>query len=119
MAASGHWMVHYLNAGMTDCAERRDEEAVAMAGFDAGFARRHRAALQALHAWVGLDYHQIDCAEAPDGRLLVFEADVAGIVHMMDPPELFPYKPRQIRRLITAFGEMLRRRAAVASRAAA
>ena len=119
MAASEHWMVHYLNAGMSDRAERRDEEAAAMAGFDAGFARRHRAALEALNAWMGLDYHQIDCAEAPDGRLLVFEADVAGIVHAMDPPELFPYKPRQMRRLMTAFGELLGRRAAPAKRVAA
>lgn len=116
MAASEHWMVHYLNAGMTDRAERRDEEAAAMLNFDAGFARRHRAALAAVNDWVGLDYHQIDCAQAPDGRLLVFEADVAGIVHMMDPPEVFPYKPAQMRRLIAAFGEMLRRHATMAAR---
>ena len=119
MAASEHWMVHYLNAGMTDRAERRDAEAAAMAGFDAGFARRHRAAFQALNDWIGLDYHQIDCAEAPDGRLLVFEADVAGIVHLMDPPELFPYKQRHMRRLMAAFGDMLLRRAAPTDRAAA
>jgi hypothetical protein len=119
MAASEHWMVHYLNAGMTERAERRAEEAVAMAEFDTGFARRHRAALQAVDAWVGLDYHQIDCAEAPDGRLLVFEADVAGIVHLMDPPDLFPYKQRQMLRVMTAFGDMLRRKADQASPVAA
>jgi hypothetical protein len=111
MAVSEHWMVHYLNAGMTDRAERRDAEAAAMANFDRDFARRHQDAFAALNAWVGLDYHQIDCAETRDGRLLVFEADVAAIVHMMDPPDLFPYKPRQMRRLITAFSDMLRRRA--------
>ena len=102
MAVSSHWMVHYLNAGMTESAAKRDEEAAAMAAFDTGFARRHDGALAALAGHFALDYVQIDCAELPDGRLLVFEADVAAIVHMMDPPDLFPYKPPQMRRVIAA-----------------
>jgi hypothetical protein len=111
MAASDHWMVHYLNAGMTDSAARRADEAHAMATFDTGFAIRHAAAFEALNDWMALDYFQIDCAETPDGRLLVFEADVAAIIHLMDPPDLFPYKPAQMRRVFDAFGAMLRRRA--------
>jgi len=118
MAASEHWMVHYLNAGMAESADKRALEAAAFAEFDAGFARRHRAALAAIHAWVGLDYHQIDCAEAPDGRLLLFEADTAAIIHTMDSADLFPYKPAQMQRVIRAFGDMLRRRAAGAMAAA-
>jgi hypothetical protein len=117
MAASEHWMVHYLNAGMTDSAGKRAMEAEAMAEFDTGFARRHAAAFAALDGWMGLDYHQIDCAELPDGRLLVFEADVAAIIHMIDPPDLFPYKPPQMRRVMDAFGAMLRRRVGVPVRA--
>ncbi|HET9019515.1 MAG TPA: hypothetical protein VFN46_08015, partial [Acetobacteraceae bacterium] len=70
-------------------------------------ARRHAEALASIGEWAGLDYFQIDCAELPDGRLLLFEADVAGIVHMMDPPALFPYKPPQMRRVMAAFGDML------------
>ncbi len=111
MAASEHWMVHYLNAGMAESAAKRAMEAAAMAEFDGGFAVRHRAALAALDRWMGLDYHQVDCAELADGRLLVFEADVAAIVHLMDPPDLFPYKPAQMRRVMAAFEAMLRRRA--------
>lgn len=107
MAVSAHWMVHYLNAGMTEDAAKRAEEAAAMASFDTGFARRHQGALAAVAEWAGLDYFQIDCAELPDGRLVLFEADVAGIIHMMDPPALFPYKPPQMRRVIAAFGAML------------
>ena len=107
MAVSDHWMVHYLNAGMAENAARRDEEAAAMATFDTGFAHRHAAALATIAEWAGLDYFQIDCAELSDGRLLLFEADVAGIIHMMDPPELYPYKPPQMRRVIAAFGAML------------
>ena len=109
MATSEHWMVHYLNAGMNENAARRAEEAQAMATFDTGFASRHAAAFAALNDWMGLDYYQIDCAETPDGRLLVFEVDTAAIIHLMDPPDLYPYKPAQMRRVFAAFDAMLRR----------
>jgi hypothetical protein len=112
MAASSHWMVHYLNGGMEQDACKRAGEAAAMADFDTGFARRHVATLAGLHARLGLDYVMLDCAEAPDGRLLLFEVEVAGIVHMMDPPDLFPYKPPQMRRVFAAFERLLRSRAA-------
>jgi hypothetical protein len=108
-AISREWMVHYLNAGMTESADKRAEEAYAMATFDNGFARRHAAAFDALHDRLGFDYYSIDCAETRDGRLLVFEADTAAIIHMMDPPDLFPYKQPQMRKVFAAFEAMLRR----------
>ena len=111
MAISSNWMVHYLNAGMTESADKRAREASAMAGFDSGFAQRHAAAFDALHKRLGFDYYSIDCAETRDGRLLVFEADAAAIVHLMDPPDLFPYKQPQMHKVFAAFDAMLRRRA--------
>jgi hypothetical protein len=112
MAISPRWMVHYLNADMLENAANRDEEARFMAGFDEDFGRRHVAAFARLHERIGLDYFAIDCAETRDGRLLLFEADVAMIVHAMDPPELFAYKQPQMRKVFDAFQSMLRRRAA-------
>jgi hypothetical protein len=109
MAASENWMVHYLNAGMTESAAKRDDEARAMAHFDTQFAARHRDAFATLHAILPFDYYSIDCAELPDGRLLVFEADSAAIIHMMDPEDLHPYKQRTMRAVFDAFGRMLRR----------
>ena len=111
MAISSHWMVHYLNAEMTGSVAKRTEEAAAMAAFERGFARRHAAAFEALHEHLGFDYYSIDCAETRDGRLLVFEADTAAIVHLMDPPDLFPYKQPQMRKVFAAFEAMLRQRA--------
>jgi hypothetical protein len=108
MAISSHWMVHYLNAGMTEDAEKRAEEARVMAGFERGFAARHAAALAAIAEQLGLEYVALDCGESADGRLLVFEADVAMIVHAMDPPDLFPYKGPQMKRLFEAFVGALR-----------
>jgi hypothetical protein len=112
MAISQHWMIHYLNAGMTESAAKRAEEAAAMRQFATGFARRHTAAFAALNEVIRLDYYSIDCAETQDGKLLVFEADNAAIVHMMDPPELFPYKRPHMRVVFEAFFAMLMRRSA-------
>lgn len=110
-AISEHWMVHYLSAGMVENAGRREEEARMMASFDQDFAIRHQAAFQVMAERIGLDYFAIDCAETRDGRLLLFEADVAMIVHNMDPPDLFPYKQPQMRKVFGAFTDMLKRRA--------
>ena len=111
MAVSPRWMVHYLNADMLDNPVNRLEEAQFMATFDDSFAPRHAAAFAALHQRLGLDYFGIDSAELPDGRLLVFEVDVAMIVHDMDPPDLFPYKKPQMKKVFDAFQAMVRRRA--------
>ena len=113
MAASERWMVHYLNAGMAESPAKRAAEAAAMTGFDAGFAARHAAAFAALCDAVGLDYFSIDCAEAPDGSLLVFEADVAAIIHSMDDPAVYPYKRPVMQRCYDAFAGMVHRRAAM------
>ena len=108
MAVSERWMVHYMNAGMTESAEKRAEEARFMAAFEADFAARHAGAFAQLHERLGLDYFGIDCAETPDGRLLLFEADVAMIVHAMDPEDPFAYKKAPMHKLFGAFEAMLR-----------
>lgn len=118
-AVSEHWIVHYLSAGMAENAWRRAEEQRWMENFDADFAVRHAAAFAALCSRVGLDYFGIDCAEMPDGRLLVFEVDVAMIVHDMDPEDVFPYKKPAMRKLFAAFQEALAKRAALRQQEAA
>ena len=106
-AISQHWMIHYLNAGMTDSFLKRAEEAACMASFDEKFAPRHAAALRAIDARMQLPYLGIDCAEMPNGELLIFEADNAMIVHAMDPEEMFPYKKAAMQKVFDAFRLML------------
>jgi hypothetical protein len=108
-AISQNWMIHYLNAGMTESAEKRAEEAAEMAAFDQGFAQRHQAALTAIHQRLGMEYLGIDCGEMPNGDLLIFEADNAMIVHSMDPEDMFPYKAPAMRKVFKAFRELLGR----------
>ena len=111
MAVSDHWMVHYLNAGMAEDAAKRAEEQQVFESFESGFAARHAGAFKALARAFGLDYFAIDCAEDREGRLLVFEADTAMIVHDMDPPDLYPYKAPAIRKLFAAFQALVERKA--------
>ena len=102
MGISSHWMIHYLNAGMYENAEKRAEEARFMEHF-AEFAERHKAALAAIYQRSKLDYICIDCAETPYGELLIFEIDHAMVVHAMDPEDLFPYKQVHMRKVRQAF----------------
>jgi hypothetical protein len=115
MAIADQWMIYYLNAGMRESVAKRDEEARFMRDFDGDFAYRHEAALAAIAERVDLDYFAIDCGELPDGRLLLFEADIAMIVHAMDPPDIFPYKGVQMRKVFAAFQAMIHRRATAAA----
>jgi hypothetical protein len=111
MAIADRWDIWYLNAGMSADAGKRFEEEIFMRTFDIDFARRHRAALAGMAERIGLDYFILDCAENEDGELLIFEADNTAVVHNMDSPGVFPYKPPQMRKIFDAFAAMLCRRA--------
>ena len=107
MGISSHWMIHYLNAGMAESADKRAEEERFMTTFDSVFVPRHVDAFRAIAERTGLDYVGIDCGETTDGELLVFEVDSDMIVHAMDPADMFPYKTAPMARLFTAFRELL------------
>ena len=111
MAIADRWDIWYLNAGMSDSAAKRLEEETFMRTFDIGFGRRHQTALAGMADRIGLDYFTIDCAENRCGELLIFEADNTAVVHNMDSPEVFPYKPPQMRAIFDAFAAMLYSRA--------
>ena len=111
MAIADQWNIWYLNAGMSLSESKRLEEAAFMYTFDFGFALRHKRALTGMIERVGLDYFTVDCAQNQNGDLLIFEADNTAVVHNMDSPELFPYKPPQMRAIFDAFAAMLLRHA--------
>lgn len=111
LAIADVWMVHYATSGMQLSAERRAEEAAAMASFERDFVVRHRAALEAIAERLELDYVILDCAEMRDGRLLLFEVDTGGWIHADDPIDIYPYKPPVMQQVFDAFLYMLERRA--------
>jgi len=107
LAISDHWMIHYLNAGMAESAEKRAEEARGMENFDDDFARRHEKAFHEINERMGLEYFGLDCGETAGGELLIFEVDVGMIVHAMDPVDVYPYKQLQMQKVFAAFRRML------------
>ena len=106
MAVSSQWMVHYVNAGMYEEAWKREEELAFMEDFPR-FVLQHRAALEAVYQRTQLDYVCIDCAQTPDGQLLVFEIDHAMVVHAMDLEAQFPYKQVHMLKVKNAFRDYL------------
>jgi hypothetical protein len=112
LAISPRWMIHYYNAAMADHAWMRDEEARFIADLGTVFSGRLADALAEIAAAVPLEYFGIDCSIARDGRLLLFEADAAMLVHGTDPPDLYPYKPAGFARIQNALMTLLERRAA-------
>ena len=111
MAIADRWDIWYLNAGMAGSPSKQLEEATFMQTFEIGFGRRHRTTLALIAERIGLDYFIIDCAETRDGALLVFEADNTAVVHNMDSPQIFSYKPPQMTKIFAAVVTMMERRA--------
>ncbi len=69
-------------------------------------------AYRALHAvsdTVGLDFFGIDFTLAPDGKLIVFEANAA-MRHNFDHADNFPYTRPHLERISNAFADMVDRR---------
>jgi hypothetical protein len=110
LAISPHWMVHYYNAPMGEHQWMRDEEHAFLADIKAVFSGELGEALRETAALLPLDYVGIDCAIDRDGKLLIFEADNALIVHLLDDPQLYGYKHRYVQRILEALDAMVRRR---------
>jgi hypothetical protein len=110
LAISPNWMIHYYNAPMDEHQWMRDEEELFLSDLDSAFEGAPKAALDDLARVAGLEYFGIDCSIGRDGRLLVFEADTAMLVHASDPIELYPYKHRYVPRIFRAIEEMIDRR---------
>ncbi len=110
MAVSPRWMIHYYNAPMAENAWMRAEECAFMTDINTRFTGVLAEALQEIAAAIRLDYFGIDCAIAPDGRLLLFEASTANIVHLRDPVDVYPYKAQFVPRIVAALERMIETR---------
>ena len=112
MAIADRWDIWYLNAGMS----RERGQASRRRNFHARLRHRLRAP-PSRRRWPASPSGSVSIisrstARKPeDGSLLIFEADNTAIVHNMDPPDIFPYKPPQMRKIFDAFAAMLERRA--------
>jgi hypothetical protein len=72
---------------------------------------RAMAALMGISVMLGLDYAGVDFALAPDGSVLVFEANATMVVIPPDPDPIWDYRRRAISDVAEAVTRMLARRA--------
>jgi len=112
LAISADWKVHYFTAAMTGDALYRAEEQFFLENMPAALGPRAMAALAGITEKLGLDYAGIDFALAPDGSILLFEANATMVVHPPDPDPIWNYRRRAIDDVLTAVAAMLRRRMA-------
>jgi len=109
LAISPRWMIHYYNAPMRENAWMRDEERTFLEDFGSVFGPDLQRSLRAIAAALGLEYFGIDCSIDRLGRLVLFEADPAMIVHAADDPALFAYKVPAAQRIFAAFERLVDR----------
>lgn len=109
LAISPRWMIHYYNAPMAENAWMREEEERFLNDFDAVFGPELQRALRQIAHILELEYVGVDCSIDRSGRLVVFEADPAMIVHAGDDPALFGYKIPAAQRVFAAFERLVDR----------
>ncbi len=111
LAIDNTWMVHYYRTATAVTPWMHGEEVRFLTEPERALAR-WRDAVPAIGAALGLDYAGIDCAQLPDGTLLVFEADSAMLVHALGTLEAGCAKRTAYGRIRSALMELFDHRAA-------
>jgi len=107
LAISAHWKVHYFSAAMEGSAAHRAEEAAFLADMAAVLGPAAMSALAAIGAALGLDYAGVDFGLAPDGRLLLFEANPGMVIQPPGPEPIWDYRRAPIARALGAVKTLL------------
>jgi len=107
LAVSAHWMVHHGTAGMEDQPERIAEEARFLDDPERAIGAKAMRAVTAIGERIGLDFCGLDFSVLPDGRVLVFEANAAMLVHPEAPDGPFAHKNPHVARITDAFQRLL------------
>ena len=113
MAASAEWKVHYFTSAMADRPDLRAEEAAFLTDMSKAIGPHAMAALEAIRERLGLDYAGVDFGLAPDGRLLLFEANATMTITPPEPDPIWNYRREPIARALDAAKSMLLSRAAL------
>lgn len=115
LAISADWKVHYFTADMAAEAAHRAEERRFLEDMPAALGARAMGALAGVFARMGLDYAGIDFALAPDGSILLFEANATMVVVPPPPDPIWDYRRRAAADVVEAARRMVRARAGVAA----
>jgi len=107
LAISRNWKVHYFTSDMAEKPDHRAEESRFLTDMPAVLGDKAMAALQRISEVIGLDYAGVDFALAPNGDLLLFEANATMVIAVPDSHERWAYRRAAIRRIIDAVVSMI------------
>jgi hypothetical protein len=107
LAISSDWKVHYFSADMAREARFREEERRFLNDMPAVLGARAMQALERIRGLLGLEYAGIDFALAPDGSVLIFEANATMVVFPPAPDPMWDYRRPAIDAVLRAATRML------------
>jgi hypothetical protein len=102
LAISADWKVHYFTAAAAADPVFRAEERRFLDDMPAVLGERAMAALAEIQVMLGLDYAGIDFGIAPDGSLLLFEANATMAIIPLAPDPIWDYRRRTVTGALTA-----------------
>jgi hypothetical protein len=108
LAIGAGWKLHYFSADMARRADHRAEEAAFLADMKRVLGPIACAAVSAIALTLGLDYGGVDFALAPDGRVILFEANATMV--LVPPPEgpTWDYRRPAIERALGAAKKLVK-----------
>jgi hypothetical protein len=112
LAISQDWKVHYFTSDMADRPDHRAEEAKFLEDMPVVLGGKAMRALKAIQVALGLDYAGIDFGLAPDGDLLLFEANATMVIAKPNDDARWAYRRGAIDGAVEATAAMLKRKAA-------
>jgi len=112
LAISRDWKIHYFSAANAESEAYRAEERRFLDDMPTALGPRAMRALTAIFATLGLDYAGIDFALAPDGSVLLFEANATMVVFPPPPDPLWDYRRPAVTAVLEAAARLVRARAA-------
>jgi hypothetical protein len=111
LALSYDWKVHYFSSAMADDAAFRQEEETFLSNIAGALGPHVLDALRRLSEALALDYGGVDFGIAPDGRLLLFEANATMAIVPPPPDPVWDYRRKPIADAVDAARAMLFKRA--------
>ncbi len=109
LAISADWKVHHYTAGMAHNPAHRAEEARFLHDMPGVLGPAATAALAQVAAALGLDYGGVDFALAPNGRLLLFEANTTMTLAPPPPGAMWDYRRPAFERALEAAQQLVLR----------
>jgi tetratricopeptide (TPR) repeat protein len=113
LAIGSDWKVHHVKTDMASHDWMKQEEEAFLRDPARVFNPNQMATLRAIRSAVGLEFFGVDCAIDREGKVVVFEANATMLVHDNNPA--FPYRNGYVRRIKSAFNDMLLRCCAAAA----